>query len=32
LRDRILAVGGTISGVMLNKQRFYIPDFIYRHI
>jgi hypothetical protein len=32
LRDRILDVGGTISGVVLNKQKFYIPGFIYRHI
>jgi Mrp family chromosome partitioning ATPase len=32
LRDRILEVGGAISGVVLNKQRHYIPDFIYRYI
>jgi Mrp family chromosome partitioning ATPase len=32
LRDRILDVGGTISGVVLNKQKFYVPGFIYRHI
>lgn len=32
LRDRVLDVGGAIAGVLLNKQRFYIPGFIYRHI
>ena len=32
LRDRVLDVGGIVSGVVLNKQRFYIPDFIYRRI
>ncbi len=30
LRDRVLDVGGTIGGVILNKQRFYVPGFIYR--
>jgi len=32
LRDRVLDVGGVVSGVVLNKQRFYIPNFIYRRI
>lgn len=32
LRDRVLDAGGTIGGVVLNKQQFYIPGFIYRHI
>jgi hypothetical protein len=32
LRDRVLDVGGAIGGVVLNKQRYYIPNFIYRRI
>lgn len=29
LRDRILAVGGGVAGVVLNKRRFHIPKAIY---
>ena len=32
LRDRLLDVGGAVAGVVLNKQRYYIPKFIYRWI
>jgi len=31
-RDRIEKIGGNILGVLLNKQKHYIPQFIYRHI
>jgi len=31
-RDRIEKTGGTVLGVVLNKQKYYIPQFIYRHI
>jgi Mrp family chromosome partitioning ATPase len=32
LRDSITDVGGLIGGVVLNKRRFHVPGFIYRHI
>ena len=32
LRDRVLDVGGAVAGVVLNKQRHYIPGFIYRRM
>jgi len=30
LKDRISANGGTVIGVILNKRKYYIPEFIYR--
>ena len=32
LKERIEKSGGHILGIVLNKQRHYIPDFIYRHL
>ena len=32
LRDSITDVGGSIGGIVLNKRRFHVPGFIYRHI
>lgn len=32
LRDGILDAGGQIGGIIFNKRRFYLPDFIYRHV
>lgn len=32
VRDRILDVGGVVAGVVFNKQRYYLPGFIYRHV
>ena len=32
LRDRILEVGGTIAGTILNKRRFHIPPAIYERL
>jgi Mrp family chromosome partitioning ATPase len=31
-RDNIARVGGNILGVVLNKRRFYIPQFIYKYL
>jgi Mrp family chromosome partitioning ATPase len=32
LRDRIAEVGGPIVGVVLNRRRFHIPEFLYRRL
>lgn len=32
LRDRILEVGGTVAGTILNKRRFHIPAAIYERL
>lgn len=32
LRDRIAEVGGPIIGVVLNRRRFHIPNFLYRRL
>jgi capsular exopolysaccharide synthesis family protein len=32
VRDRIKRSGGNILGIVLNKRRFYIPDFIYKRL
>ncbi len=32
VRDNISRVGGNILGVILNKRRFYIPQYIYKHV
>lgn len=32
LRDRIAEVGGPIVGVVLNRRRFHIPNFLYRRL
>jgi hypothetical protein len=32
LRDRIAEVGGPIIGAVLNRRRFYIPNFLYRRL
>jgi Mrp family chromosome partitioning ATPase len=32
LRDGILDAGGRIGGIIFNKRRFYLPDFIYRRV
>jgi Mrp family chromosome partitioning ATPase len=32
LRDSIADVGGSIGGVVLNKRRFHVPEFIYRRV
>jgi capsular exopolysaccharide synthesis family protein len=32
LRDSISRVGGNILGVVLNKRRYYIPQFIYKYL
>ncbi len=32
VRDRIKSSGGNILGIVLNKRRFYIPDFIYKRL
>jgi Mrp family chromosome partitioning ATPase len=31
-RKSVESCGGTILGVVLNKRRFHIPDFIYKHL
>jgi Mrp family chromosome partitioning ATPase len=31
-KKAVESCGGTILGVVLNKRRFHIPDFIYRHL
>ncbi len=31
-RNSISSVGGNILGVVLNKRRYYIPQFIYKHL
>jgi Mrp family chromosome partitioning ATPase len=32
LRDQLMEIGAPIAGVVLNRRRFHIPRFIYRHI
>jgi Mrp family chromosome partitioning ATPase len=32
VRDRIAEVGGPIIGVVLNRRRFHIPNFLYRRL
>jgi capsular exopolysaccharide synthesis family protein len=32
VRDRIKRSGGNILGIILNKRRYYIPEFIYKHL
>lgn len=32
VRDRIKGSGGNILGIVLNKRRFHIPDFIYKRL
>ena len=32
VRDRIMRSGGNILGIVLNKRRFHIPDFIYKRL
>ncbi len=32
VRDRIKRSGGNILGIVLNKRRYYIPDFIYKRL
>jgi protein-tyrosine kinase len=32
LKEQILSSGGNILGVVFNKRRYYIPDFIYKRI
>ncbi len=32
LRDRIAEVGGPVVGVVLNRRRFHIPEFLYRRL
>lgn len=32
LKERIAQSGGSILGVVFNKQRFYIPEWMYKHI
>ncbi len=32
VKDRIIKVGGNILGVILNKQQYYIPSFIYKRL
>jgi protein-tyrosine kinase len=32
VKDRIARSGGNILGIVLNKRRFYIPDFIYKRL
>jgi Mrp family chromosome partitioning ATPase len=31
-KDRLIASGGNILGVVLNKRRYYIPSFLYKHL
>lgn len=32
LRDRLMEVGGPVIGVVLNRRRYHIPDFLYRRL
>jgi Mrp family chromosome partitioning ATPase len=32
VKEKILQHGGNLLGTVLNKRKFYIPDFIYRHL
>lgn len=32
LKEKITAVGGNLLGIVLNKRRYYIPDFIYKRM
>lgn len=32
MKESIKRVGGNVLGVVLNKRKFYIPDYIYRHL
>jgi Mrp family chromosome partitioning ATPase len=32
VKEKIVKSGGTILGVVFNKRRYYIPQFVYRHL
>jgi protein-tyrosine kinase len=32
VKDKILKSGGNILGIVFNKRKYYIPEFIYRHL
>jgi hypothetical protein len=32
VRERMESVGGNILGIVFNKRRYYIPQFIYKYL
>jgi hypothetical protein len=32
VKEKIVKHGGNVLGIVFNKRRYYIPQFIYRHL